>query len=326
MINKKLILAPFLMLFTLFLTFSFFGCNNDNLTNSDLTDDEFLQYVVASGYSSNSTEEDNLMSYESSDLNDNGPISDDGKTNLDSLYKWGRIVTNVNLNYNITNQGDSIKTVRVTRTISGNYIILGYINNVLDTTIKPYTAVLYRDIAFKRIGYNPRPRYNWRLYKISMLSGGTTQPQTGGDKVLITKIEVYQNNSATPNYIFNGPDFTQNVFTTVLFGGNGIPVINRNSQVKIKVYTTSQNSDIDYVSWHWARNSFGFHRIPFTLESQTGSGPYFRVYAKTFSIYGNHNLGAHNGYINASTRESLYDDDITKFASTEAGLVYKVLQ
>jgi len=320
-------------IFLLLLIFTFIsGCNKNDVTDPTLmTDEQYLQFVVDSAYSTNQNDEDNLMSYELLDMDDGGAIKDDENTGpglspIDSLIRWGRRITNVNVNFNVTSQGDTIKIVRVTRTISGNYIIIGWQNGQIDSVNKPYTTVFNRDVTFKRINNLPNPRYNWRLYKISMLSGGTTQPQVGNDLVSMTKVEVYINNSTTPDYTFNGPDFTQNVFTTMLFGGTGIPTINRNSSVKIKVYTTSQEPETDYVALHWARNTFGFHRIPFALESQTGSGPYYRIYSKTFNIYGNHRLGVFNGYISASTYKSLFDDDPSKFASTEIGTPYKVLQ
>ena len=31
------------------------------------------------------------------------------------------------------------------------------------------------------------------------------------------------------------------------------------------------------------KNAFGFHRIPFNLESESGSGPYYRIYSKTLT-------------------------------------------
>jgi len=52
------------------------------------------------------------------------------------------------------------------------------------------------------------------------------------------------------------------------FGGSGIPSFNKGEQLTVKVYTTSQMADTDYVAFHWARNTFGFHRVPFVLESQ----------------------------------------------------------
>ncbi len=325
--QKLYITSGFLIIFLSVIFIN--GCNKDNVTNVMLTDDQYLQSVVTNGYSANQNDEDNIMSYESSDLDDGGAITDiDGEpmNPIDSLHKWGRKVTNVNLNFGITNQGDTIKVVNITRTITGNYIIIGYSGGVLQTITKPYTEVFYRNVSFKRVNSTNNPRLNWRVYTISMLSGGTTQPQIGNEKVSVTKVEVYINGAGTPNYTFTGPDFTQNVFTTRYFGGNGIPVVNIGSSVKIKVYTISQESPIDYVAWHWARNTFGFHRIPFTLESQTGNGPYQRVYTKTFNLYLHHKLGVFNGYLSASTHESLFDTDISKLASSEIGVTYLVLQ
>ena len=162
------------------------------------------------------------------------------------------------------------------------------------------------------------------MYKVSNLDGETTQPQTGSSKVQITKVEIYKNNSSTPNYVFNGPDFTGTLFTTKLFGGEGIPQLDRNDLVKVKIYTTSQSVKTDYVAFHWAKNTYGFHRIPFTLESETGSGPYSRIYTKDFNIYGSHRIGAHNAYFSANTNESLYNDDLNEFASDLVGIPFKV--
>lgn len=327
LLKKSILLTNLILLAISVIIIS--GCNKDNVTGADLTDDQYLQTIVSNGYSSSQSDEDNLMSYETSDLDNGGAIgdNDNGPLNpIDSLQKWGRKVTNVNLNYNITNEGDTVKVVHITRTLTGNYIIQGYVSGQLQTITKPYIEIFNRDVSFKRVNRLPNPRFNWRLYKISMLSGGTTQPQVGNDYVSITKVEVYVNGSGSPTYTFNGSDFTQNVFTTMYFGGNGIPAIERNSSVKIKVYTISQESSIDYVAWHWARNTFGFHRVPFTLESQSGNGPFNRVYFKTFNIYGQHKLGVFNGYLNASTHESLYDDNLAKFSSSEIGLPYKVTQ
>jgi hypothetical protein len=306
------------------------SCNKDNTVSNEMTDEEYVRNVIQNGFNSGNASEDNLMSQETNDLdkggavpdNENGPLSP-----IDSLKRWGRKILNVNLNFNITTSGDTLFNVLVTRTITGFYRIIGYHNGgQIDSVQKPYTEVFYRNIAFKRVARTPYPRLNWRLYQLGCLDGGTTQPQIGSNYVQITKIEVYINNSIMPTYTFNGPDFQNVKFTTYQFGGTGIPVVHRNDIVKVKVYTTSQNVDPDYVAWHWARNTFGFHRQKYELESQTGSGPYYRVFSKTYNIYSNHLIGFFNGYISASTKESLYDDDPTKFASDMIGIPYWVAQ
>lgn len=304
------------------------GCNNNPADQNELSDDEYIQYVVSSGYDNDITNEDNLMMQEYGDLNDGGAVpdneSDPPLTPFDSLKRWGRKITDVNRNFNISNEGDSLKNVEITTTFTGNFIIKGYIGGILDSVAKPYTEVLKRKAVFKRIDNTPFPRRNWRLYKVSQLDGETSQPQVGSSMVQITKVEIYKNNSPTPTYVFNGPDFTNNVFITKRFSGEGIPVLDRNDQATVKIYTTSQLSETDYVAFHWAKNTFGFHRIPFTLESQSGNGPYYRIYAKTFNIYGNHLIGTFNAYFSANTRESLYDNNPGKFASDMAGIPFKV--
>jgi hypothetical protein len=308
----------------------FSGCsdNTSPTTSPVTTDDQFLQSVVESGYSSNANDPDNIMSETISDYDDGGAVYDnDGGpivNPLDSLQRWGRKVLNANVNFSITSQGDTMKTVNITRTINGIFIIIGWQNGQLDSVTKPYTEVLHRNVMFKRIGRNPNPRFNWRLYSISLVSGGTTQPQNASITQLM-QIQFYIDGSPNPAYTFNGPDFTQNTFVVRMFHGGGIPIIDRNSQVRV-VVTVNSTEQNNYVAWHWPRNTFGFHRVPFTLVSSVsnGQGGYTNTFQKTFTIFSNHRLGMCNGFINASTHESLYDDDPGMFASSEAGIMYWV--
>lgn len=324
-ILSGLLAVSFTIVFALFLQ----SCKENATEPTELTDEEYVRQVILNGYD-NSGVEDNLISQERTDFDDGGALPDDDSgpiiSPLDSLKRWGRIITGNNVNLNIENSGDTLKIVRITRTINGYFRIIGYKNGQLDSINKPYTQLFTRNVEFKRIDRTPYPRLNWRLYRISCLDGQTTQPQIGSDYVMITKVEFYKNGSPTPVLVLNGPDFQDFYFTTGYFGGAGIPSVDRGDQVTIKVYTTSQLSDPDYVAFHWAKNTFGFHRKKFQLESQTGSGPYYRVYSKTFNIYSQHKLGVFNGSISASTKESLYDDDPGKFASDQVTFPYKVLQ
>jgi hypothetical protein len=323
--TNKILIPLFLVMLTALIIS---GCQKNAIEPNNMTDDEYVQSVVSGGYDNDYTNEDNIMMQEYNDLNEGGAVLDNESippaNPYDSLYKWGRRITGVNRNYNITNEGDSLKNVVVTTTFSGNFVIVGYQGGLKDTTVKQYTEVMKRNVVFKRVANTEYPRRNWRLYKVSILDGETTQPQAGSSQVQITKVEIYKNNSGTPTYVFNGPDFNSTLFTTKLFGGTGIPQLDRNDVVKVKIYTTSQLSSTDYVAFHWSKNTYGFHRIPFTLESQTGSGPYYRIYSKDFNIYGNHRIGAHNAYFSANTHESLYDDDVNKFASDLVGIPFKV--
>ncbi len=300
------------------------SCNKENaIEPKELTDEEYILQVLNSGYGTNN-EEDNLMSGEINDM-DTSIVNDEGQplSPIDSLIKWGRKITNASIS--IQNTGnDTMRYINVTREITGNYIIVGKVGGNVQTITKPYVVKLYRNIAFKRIARTIYPRLNWRVHQISCLDGGTTQPQVGSDFIQMQKIEIYKDNGNTLYATLNGPNFQNYYFNTMYFGGSGIPSLVRGEQIKVKVYLTSTSaSNNEIVAYHWARNTFGFHRVPFTYEQTIGNE---KVFSKSFTVYANHKLGVFNGFINASTQESLYDDDVNKFASDEIGVPYKVLQ
>ncbi|MEO8210973.1 MAG: hypothetical protein ABI840_10455 [bacterium] len=326
-------LKAFLSLTILFgiiaVTFYLSGCNKDNITEpaANQTEDEYLSSTaINSAFSSDAEDDDNLFANEVFDFDSEGPTMNNEEgfdTPIDSLKRWGRRITNVNVNTNITTIGDSLKNVEVIRTISGNFIIIGYINGVLDSTVKPYTQEQKRLLTFKRVDRRPNPRFNWRVYQYSAIDGETKTPQTGKDNIIMSKIEFYKNNILM--LTLNGPDFTINIFNSRYFGGNGLFEANRGDQIRAKVYLSSNQSDTDIVSYHWARNSFGFHRESFLMTSQIPNGNNFdRTYEKTFEIYSRHNHGIHNGFISANTRSSLYDNSTSLFSSTYMGLSYRV--
>ncbi len=319
-LTKTVLFLLFSAVFTLYLA----GCSESGVDPDNQTDDQFIQEVVTKGVGSSQQEDDDLMFNEAYDLDNGGAVGGGGDTPIDSLIRWGRRITGVNVSVTITSEGDSLKIASITRTINGEYIIVGMVLGVEKTIVKPYTEVLKRNVTFKRIAHSPRPRFNWKLYKISMVDGETTSPQVGSDYVQMTKVEVYVNNILT--YTLNGPDFTQNVFITRRFNGAGIPEVSRGDQVRIKVYTYSKQSEQDIVAWHWARNTFGFHREPFVMTAEIPNGQYWnREYEKTFTVYSQHKAGKFNGFISASTHKSLYDDSPVEFASDLVGTPYRVL-
>ncbi len=305
------------------MTAYFAACGN-SVTTTPMTDNDFITDVVK-GTQTDGASESPLLATDASDIDDGGAVADNdgGPMNpIDSLKKWGRHVLTVDVDVHIDDEGDTVKSALVTRTIHGVYIIRGYAGGVMDSVNKPYIEVLKRRIDFKRINMTSDPRRNWRLYHVSMLNGSTTSPQNGTDNITMTNISVYVNGNLTPAYSFNGPDFTQNIFTTMWAGGAGIPEFDQGTTIRIVVSLTSNQPDTDYVAWHWVRNTFGFHRVPFTLTSSLGNSA--RTYEKTFTIFNGHRIGVFNGYISANTRQSLWDDDPSKFSSTSTGAPYKV--
>jgi len=321
--TKNMLLLAFLGIFSLYLSS---GCN-DTPADDTQTDDEFINQVITNGYSTPNNEDDDLMSGEKDDLDDGGAVSDydGGDTPIDSLIRWGRRIESVTRTVTIVSEGDTIKNATITTNITGTYIIIGTVNNVVDTILKPYTEEFKRLAVFRRVDRTPRPRLNWRLYKVSMLDGETKTPQVGSQYVMMNKVEVYVNN--TLKYTLNGPDFTQNIFTTKRFDGAGIPEVSVGDQVKLIVYTYSTQSEQDYVAWHWGKRNFGFHREPFAMTSQVPNGAgWDRVFEKSFTIHNNLRKKRLNGCISASTYKSLRDDSPAEFASDLIGCPYRVLE
>ena len=320
---KRLLVSSLLLLFALTIN----SCKENTTETQELTDEEYIQQVINNGYSSGN-DEDNVMAREIIDMDDGGAVSPTGGggdliSPIDSLSRWGRKITNVTTNISISAPNDTIINVLVTRNITGVYIIIGYVNGTLDSISKPYTMELKRNLVFRRVARTVYPRLNWRLYQISNLDGETKTPQVGSTLIRMDTIKVYRSSSpSVPAYTFIGPNFQDGYFTTFWFSGSGIPSFSRNETVTVKVSTTSQNTPTDIVAFHRARNAYGFHRLPFTLENQSGN---YRVYTRTITLI-NHPLGVFNTYINASTRESLFDTNPNLFASDEIGISYKVLQ
>ncbi|CAN5653394.1 hypothetical protein BH10BAC5_BH10BAC5_03950 [soil metagenome] len=305
------------------------GCNkSDNVTGTSGTVNDYITAQAINSSSDGSNGDDNeALGTQVSDYDDGGATYDnDGgasNTPLDSLRRYGRRVSNVNVNTNITIDNDTLKTVLVTRTITGNFIIIGYINGVIDSISKPFTEVQKRIAYFKRVANSGEPRRDWRLYQFSLVDGQTTSPQTGKSNIVINKIEIY--NGSALVYTFNGPDFTSNLFTTRFFDETRIPRFRRGDVIHVKVSINSNQTDPDLVSYHWARNSFGFHREPFIMTSQTVNGSTFdRTYEKQFTIYGGHKIGIFNGFLSANTKASLWDNDVNLFSSTYAGIPYRI--
>lgn len=325
---KKILIVPvfFLIIFTSLISLMS-GCNDNNITdNSSMTDDEYISTIaINTAFSGNSDDDDNLFSSEVFDFDSDGPVSDDpgSDTPIDSLLKWGRRILDVNVNTEITNVGDSIKNVLVTRTVTGNFIIIGYINGILDSTIKPFTQQQRRIINFKRTNRHHHPRHNWRVYEYSAIDGNTTTPQTGKDNIIINKVEFYNNNELV--LTLNGPDFTTNFFRAGFFGGHNMNEADAGESFKMMVYLTSNQSETDAVSYHWPRNSNGHQRVRFDLVSEIPNGNGFdRVFEKTIEIFHQHRHGRHNAFISANTNSSLFDNDPNLLSSTYMGFPYRV--
>lgn len=302
------------------------GCNKNEVTSANSgTEEEYLKNEAIQSTDGSNEDDNEILGNQILDYSDEGAVFNNSNllTDYDSLRFYGRRVTSVTVATTFTVNTDTLKSLSVKRTITGNFIIKGYIGGSLDSISKPYTEEQYRTVSFKRVARTEFHRRNWRLYQVSAVDGQTTSPQQGKSNIVMNKVEVYKNDNLL--LTLNGPDFTSNIFTTRYFSGEGMFNWGRNNNIKVKVYLTSNQSDTDLVAFHWARNSFGFHRVAFTMTSQVpNGGNYDRVYEKTFNVYGSHRLGVFNSFISANTRKSLWDNNVNEFSSTYMGAPYRV--
>lgn len=317
-----------LMLFALLVTgvTIISGCNkSDSVTGTSTSVNDYITGEAVNASDGSNADDNEALGTQVTDYEDGSATFDNDGSGvpLDSVRKYGRRVTNVNTNVNITIDSDTLKTVLVTKTITGNFVIVGFTAGVVDSVVKPYTEVQHRVAYFKRVNTTGTPRADWRLYQFSVVDGETTAPQAGKSNIVMNKIEIY--NGGVLAYTLNGPDFTTNLFTTKYFNDAVIPRFHRGDVLHVKVYLNSNQTDPDIVAYHWARNSFGFHREPFAMTSQTINGStYDRVYEKEFTVFNNHKIGIFNGMISANTKASLWNNNLGLFSSTYAGLPYRI--
>ena len=325
----------FLALFSFLAVVYFSGCEN-TVTEVTGDDDEYLKNTAITVLYDNSDDPDNIFANDITAFDNGGAVPDfDGagaltpggySSPIDSIVRHGR---KLNINTlvtvaTITNQGDSLKNINIKKTISGVYIIIGYVNGVLDSIIKPITLEKERFAVFKRVAHTPYPRRNWRLFRISAVDGQSTAPQVGTDNILLNKIEVYRNGILIETLL--GPDFTQNIFSSRLFSGAGIMNFRHGDDVRLKVFLNSNQPEADLVAFHWGRRYPGFHRERLPMISETPNGSTWnRIFERTFHVGPAHRFGVFNGYISGTTFKSLFDTNTNIFSTTAAGAPYRML-
>ncbi|MBI2620452.1 MAG: hypothetical protein HYW57_10255 [Ignavibacteriales bacterium] len=242
-----------------------------------------------------------------------------GKTTAPIIpVAWGRRVTSASRTIDFEREGDTIVVATIMHTISGEIKIAAK-DSLRDTTItivsKPFTETTVRKVKLTRIDRTDRPRDNWRIREVSAVAGGT------GDAVL------------TVNQLMAVVGLDTLVVTDPLefflklpeFSGRHMPSVGQNAPVKVQFTVTSTESDTDLVFLHrpaqWLNSStFRPARVRLTLVSQTGSGPYTRVYEHTWN---SHISGRHHFFVSAITRNSLFDD-AAPWATKMWGIPYLV--
>jgi len=228
-----LLFLPVFLAFMLNIT----GCNKNDVTSSNsVSENDYLKNEAIQSTDGSNNDDNELLGNQITDFSDDGAVfnnSNEPLTGYDSLKFYGRRVTGVTVSTTFTVDTDTLKVLNVKRTITGNFIIKGYVGGVIDSVSKPYTEVQNRTASFKRVARTEVHRRNWRLYQVSAVDGQTTAPEQGKSNIVMNKIEIYKNDALL--LTLNGPDFTTNVFTTRYFGGAMID-IGRNASIKVKVY------------------------------------------------------------------------------------------
>ena len=225
-----------------------------------------------------------------------------------------------NFTYNIV--GDTAYGIYTT-TFEGVLFIAASYDSVSyppDTLIqKPFTTVITRKIIFETTGDTVHPYLKWRIAAISLPEGGTLN-----SKITINEVKVYLANG--DSLVVTDPN---SYFLSRGWGWRWrwrkqIPIINRNSPVKVQVYVTSAYADTDFVTLTHGCDPHGLHReknrFYLVSSTQTGNG-YDKVYEQTFETH--QWPGYFHAVINATPRQVVTDDS-TPVESNTWGIPYIV--
>lgn len=226
---------------------------------------------------------------------------------------WGRHITSASRSVMFEEQADTVVVATITTTISGD-VKIAALDSLQDTTVtivsKPFTETVTRKVKFYRIANTNRVRDNWRMREVSALKGGTTNAILTIDSLEVT----IGGNTLTvtdPNDYFLR--FAQ-------FAGRLMPSIDVQDTITVRVTVTSTESDTDFVMLHRPALLRPAHKR-MRMISQTGSGPYTRVYELSWN---GQVKGRHHFYVSAITRNSLFDD-VAPWATQIWGFPYLVL-
>lgn len=216
---------------------------------------------------------------------------------------WGRRVENASRSVTFDRSGDTIVVATIVFSMSGD-IVIAHRDTVQDTTLiieKPFAESTTRKVRFIRVARTDNPRVNWRFREISGVDGGTTSS---------TSIAFTELRAIAGNDTLTVTDPTQFYLRFAEFGGRRMQSLNNGTLMTVRLTLTSTESDTDLVFIHrpfqWLNSSVlrpAQRRM--TLVSETGSGPYTRVYEYSWS---SHVQGRHHFFVSGITRSSIFDD------------------
>ncbi|GJQ21238.1 MAG: hypothetical protein HBSIN02_15930 [Bacteroidia bacterium] len=264
-------------------------------------------------------ESDPLFTSDQMLLNDAADQAGLSKTTAPILpIAWGRRVDNANRSVTFERFGDTLVIATIVQSMSGK-IVIAHRDTVQDTTLvieKPFAESTTRKVRATKIARTNNPRANWRFREVSGVDGGTTS----NSAITFDTLKAFIGNDTL---VVTDP--TEFFLRFADFAGRHIPSILNSAPVKVRLTITSTESDTDLVFIHrpamWVNSSvLRPARIRMTLVSQTGSGPYTRVYEHTWS---SHVQGRHHFFVGAVTRGSLFDD-VAPWSTKIWGIPYLV--
>ena len=312
---SKLFRRHFLPFLLLGLIVVFFGCQDEMLIEpadtEPTTDQGALEKIV---------DEDSALTSFDYNYNEDGLMDFLGKVDTEIYpFRVGHKMRLVNRTLSIDIQ-DTIAYGTLTKTFEGilfiaaNYDSLG---TEPDTVIqKPFTAVVTRNIIFKKIAHTPYPFRNWIIAAISLPEGGTQSPN----------IDIMKLTAFLPNGDTIQVDSPNDYYVTWRFGWwRQIPVLHRGESVMLRVELFSAYEEEDFVTLTYGANRFHNHRAKkiFELVSSTPSGNgWEKVYEQTYTTH--QFPGFYHAVINAMPRQVVFDD-ATPVESEAWGIPYLVL-
>ena len=293
----------------------FFGCQDEMVVEpvdtEPTTDQGALEKMV---------DEDSALTSFDFNYNEDGLMDFLGKVDTEIYpFRVGRKMRLVNRNLNINIQ-DTIAYGTLTKTFEGIlFIAATYDPNGTepDTIIeKPFTAVVTRNIIFKKIANTPFPMRNWVIAAISLPEGGTQSPN-----IDLMKLTVFLPNGDTIQV-----ESPNDYYVTWRYGWwRQIPVLHRGESVMLRVELFSAYEEVDFVTLTYGANRFHNHRAKklFELVSSTPSGDgWEKVYEQTYTTH--QFPGFYHAVINAMPRQVVFDD-ATPVESEAWGIPYFVL-
>ncbi len=236
--------------------------------------------------------------------------------------RWGRFVRSVTRTFAIEVQpGDSTAVGRVHKNVVGTLKIRG-INGAGDTVLveKPFNDESDRNILFKRVRRDPRQYWrNWIPVATSLVDGGTvSNPQ-----IEIKQIQIVKRNG--DSLTINNPlrFFLRYPRMGHRNGDADMLEVSGSDSVKVTVTLESASPDTDLVALRFGMNSQYKNRARMFLTSQRQIGRiYEKVFTRTFYV---HNRPGHfHAAVDAATKATLFDDDVTKYSVSWWGVPYRV--